>query len=163
MDLAGLGWRDGLLLAAGLVAVYLVVSVLHLIQLRRRRPTLSFVPAAPAAPTAAAAADAPAPAAPFAEHLARTGLEAEVARLREEVAALRDELAAVRAAPRVSPLYTEAMALARRGFDARGIAHECGISVAEAELVLAMSCDNRSFDDEVDHGGNGPGIDVAGR
>ncbi len=82
----------------------------------------------------------------FAEHLAVTELAAEVKQLREELRALRDEVAAIKEAPRVSPLYADAAELARRGFDARGVAAECGISVAEAELVLALSRGDRDFD-----------------
>ncbi|MBU1235657.1 MAG: DUF2802 domain-containing protein [Gammaproteobacteria bacterium] len=86
---------------------------------------------------------------PFAETLALTGLESEVRQLRGEVAALREELAELKEARRISPLYADAAALAHRGFDARGVAEECGISVAEAELVLAMSKDETNFDSEV--------------
>jgi hypothetical protein len=70
---------------------------------------------------------------------------------------LRAEMSELKAARRVSPLYAEAVALARRGFDARGIAAECGISVAEAELVQAMSDGGKNFDGEVDDGGSGQG------
>lgn len=82
----------------------------------------------------------------FAEHLAVTELAAEVRQLREELRTLREEVAAIKEAPRVSPLYADAAELARRGFDARGVAAECGISVAEAELVLALSRSDRDFD-----------------
>ncbi|HZV55270.1 MAG TPA: DUF2802 domain-containing protein [Rhodocyclaceae bacterium] len=95
------------------------------------------------------------PAQPFAATLAMTGLEAEVRKLRADVTALREELAEMKAARRVSPLYADAAALAQRGFDARGVAEECGISVAEAELVLAMSLEEKNFDGEVDDGGSG--------
>ncbi|MFT3734200.1 MAG: DUF2802 domain-containing protein [Rhodocyclaceae bacterium] len=59
--------------------------------------------------------------------------------LSEEVYALREELAAVRAASRVSPAYAEAVSLMRSGYDAQAVAERCGISVAEAELVRALS------------------------
>jgi hypothetical protein len=102
----------------------------------------------------AVAAEPPA-ASPFAATLAVTGLEAEVRQLRAELEALRQELAEVKQARRISPLYADAAALAHRGFDARGVAEECGISVAEAELVLAMSKDEQNFDSEVGNGGQG--------
>lgn len=92
----------------------------------------------------------------FAEQLSVTQLEAEVRQLRADVTALREEMAELKAARRVSPQYADAAALAQRGYDARGVAEECGISVAEAELVLAMSRDDADFDDtldEVKHGG----------
>lgn len=95
--------------------------------------------------------------------------EAELAELRAQLTAMATELAAVHAelselkvARRVSPMYAEAVALARRGYDARGIAEECGISVAEAELVLSMSSGSKDFDDEVDDGGSGP-VEPSGR
>jgi orotate phosphoribosyltransferase-like protein len=64
-------------------------------------------------------------------------------------------LADVRDARRISPLYADAAALAHRGFDARGVAEECGISVAEAELVMAMSRDDKDFDSEVEDDADG--------
>lgn len=91
----------------------------------------------------------------FAATLAVTALEAEVRQLRDDVAALRQEVAELKETRRISPLYAEAAALAHRGFDARGVADECGISVAEAELVLAMSRDDTDFDSEVDDGADG--------
>jgi len=101
------------------------------------------------------AAPEPVPATPFAATLGLTELEAEVRQLRAEMAAMRQELSELKEARRVSPLYADAAALAHRGFDARGVAEECGISVAEAELVLAMSRDDKTFDSEVDDGADG--------
>ncbi|HTY04819.1 MAG TPA: DUF2802 domain-containing protein [Rhodocyclaceae bacterium] len=89
---------------------------------------------------------------PFAATLAEVGLDAEVRQLRAEVADLRREVAELKEKRRVSPLYKDAAALAQRGFDAHGVAEECGISVAEAELVMAMSRDDKNFDSEVDDG-----------
>lgn len=57
----------------------------------------------------------------------------------EELAALRREVSELRAAAQVSPFYSEAVALARRGYDAQAIAERCGISVAEAEMVRSLS------------------------
>jgi hypothetical protein len=117
------------------------------------RPTLTEVDLVLDESTAPAAPAAPAP--PFAATLALSELEAEVRQLRTEVAELRKELVELKEARRVSPLYADAAALAHRGFDARGVAEECGISVAEAELVLAMSKDEKTFDSEVDDGAHG--------
>lgn len=61
--------------------------------------------------------------------------------LSEEVYVLREELTAVRAASRVSPAYAEAVSLMRSGLDAQAVAERCGISVAEAEMVRALSQD----------------------
>lgn len=102
----------------------------------------------------------PQPVSPFAATLGMTELDAEVRQLRAEVAAMRQELSELKEARRVSPLYADAAALAHRGFDARGVAEECGISVAEAELVLAMSRDEKLFDSEVEDGADGTGHDA---
>lgn len=75
----------------------------------------------------------------LAEHLARYDLEREVGRLREEVAQLRDAVRELRAARNISPQYAEALGLAQRGLTAQEIADRMGISLAEAELVHALS------------------------
>ena len=171
MEFLGFDWRDGVLLLAVAAAVYLLVMVLRLAALRRRpaaaarNPPAAEAPAQPAWPDrwdVPATPAEPAPAstegqpATFADHLAGTRLDLEVRQLREEVLALRRELGELKAARRVSPQYADAMALARRGYDAQGIAAECGIAVAEAELVLALSRDRVQFDNEVDDGGRSP-------
>jgi hypothetical protein len=106
------------------------------------------------------ATDEPVP--PFAATLANVGLEAEVRQLRAEVAALRQDVAELKEKRRISPLYADAAALAHRGFDAHGVAEECGISVAEAELVMAMSRDEKDFDSEVEDGPDGRQHDAEG-
>ena len=89
-------------------------------------------------------------------------LEGEVAQLRKEVGGLRAEVLilreeqqrvmnvaaelpvadvveeAVEVASSVSPLYNEAMQFALQGQDAAAISQSCGISRAEAELVVAL-------------------------
>lgn len=82
----------------------------------------------------------------FASQLARKTVENEVRQLhdlleqaRGEISRLHEEVAQLQAAQKVSPLYNEAMALAVRGVDAAGVAGRCGISIAEAELVVALS------------------------
>lgn len=114
-----------------------------------------------AAPVAAPPADAvrhsppPAEAATedFALALEVRQLRRDVSQLREvqdaqrsEIAALRGmldgqaaALAATRAAQSVSPMYSEALALAQRGMSADVIAERCSISVAEAELVQSLA------------------------
>jgi hypothetical protein len=165
MDFTEIGWRSGLMLAVAAVAAYLVVSLIRLMRLRRRggsaTPTAPETRIPPEVLAVTAQVDSGEVAAPkFAEHLAWTRLEAEVGELRAELAQLREELSQLKAARRISPLYADAAALAQRGYDAHGIAGECGISVAEAELVLAMSDGGKNFDDEVDDGGSGQGKPV---
>lgn len=90
-------------------------------------------------------------------------LESEVAQLRREVGGLRAEVLVLREAQQraqevaaldvpevesveeavdvattVSPLYSEAMQYALQGYDAAAISQNCGISRAEAELVVAL-------------------------
>lgn len=183
MDFIDIGWREGLLLAVAVVAVYLVVALLGLARLKRRRESVAVVeppfiageppdflasslsvridddrPDVPGSGKAAGRAAGDGHGSDFAAQLARGELEAEVRQLRADVAALRRELGELRSERtprRVSPRYEEAAALAERGFDARGVAEECGISVAEAELVLAMNRDEKTFDKEDDHDGIG--------
>jgi hypothetical protein len=97
-------------------------------------------------PPAPSGAIKPAPANDFAAQLTQKTLEGEVRQLREQLAESREEIQRMReemgrlsAAQKVSPLYNEAMALAVRGVDAAGVAGRCGISIAEAELVVALS------------------------
>ncbi|MFN6961006.1 MAG: DUF2802 domain-containing protein [Rhodocyclaceae bacterium] len=87
----------------------------------------------------------------LAEHLARYDIEREVGKLREEVAQLRDEVKELRAARNISPQYAEALGLAQRGLSAQQIADRMGISLAEAELVHALSRGEELFKE--------PGID----
>lgn len=76
-------------------------------------------------------------------------LESEVAQLRKEVGGLRAEILVLREEQRrepakspvthnVSPLYSDAMQMAMQGNDAASISEYCGISRAEAELVVAL-------------------------
>lgn len=82
----------------------------------------------------------------LAEHLARSETDLEVKRLRQEIHELRAELEELRAARRVSPQYAEAMELSQRGLTARDVAERLGISLAEAELVHALSRGEQDFD-----------------
>lgn len=83
----------------------------------------------------------------FGEQLYRSGVEADLERLRSEVAELKETIAQLKAARRVSPQYNEAMLLAQRGMDEQGIANQCGISIGEAELVLALSRNKQEYED----------------
>lgn len=88
----------------------------------------------------------------LAEHLARSDLERELRQLRKEVSELRAELEKMRGVSNVSPQYDEAVALAQRGLTAQDVADRLGISLAEAELVHAMSRGESIFD-EGEHDG----------
>ncbi len=75
----------------------------------------------------------------FGQQVMNSGIEAELAELRGEIAALKEEVSLLKAARHVSPQYGEAMALAQQGMAAQQVAERCGISVAEAEMVCALS------------------------
>ena len=63
----------------------------------------------------------------------------EIDRLVHDITELQDELARVREQPTSSPEYSEASVLAAQGLNAEMIAARCGISLAEAELVLSLA------------------------
>lgn len=89
----------------------------------------------------------------FGAELERSQLERDVRQLRDEVAALRRELDEMKAASRVSPQYSDAMALVQRGMTAQDVADRCSISLAEAELVWALARNPQDFEEEDDYGG----------
>jgi hypothetical protein len=77
-------------------------------------------------------------------------LEQEIARLRREIGGLRTEVRTLREEQRremskvqitqnTSPFYSDAMQLAMQGREAEDISLLCGISRAEAELVVALA------------------------
>lgn len=101
----------------------------------------------------------------FSAQLTQKTLEGEVRQLREQLAESRNEIQRMReemqrlsAAQKVSPLYNEAMALAVRGVDAAGVAGRCGISIAEAELVVALSRRPDAIEEDREERGYGRGI-----
>src|SRR5690606_30348662 len=121
----------------------------------RPEPTKPQAPLAAAPATAEAASD-------FSALLTQKTLENEIRQLREQLAESRkeiqrlsEEVQRVGAAQKVSPLYNEAMALAVRGVDAAGVAGRCGISIAEAELVVALSKRPDAIEDEGEERGYG--------
>jgi ABC-type multidrug transport system fused ATPase/permease subunit len=72
------------------------------------------------------------------------GLRAEVQTLREEQ---RREISKVKITQSASPFYSDAMQLATQGREAADISVLCGISRAEAELVVALARnDSQAFD-----------------
>ena len=83
----------------------------------------------------------------LADHLARSDVEMEVQRMRDEMGRMRAEMEELRVARRVSPQYAEAMELSQRGLSAQDVADRLGISLAEAELVHALSRGDKNFDE----------------
>lgn len=152
-DFSLLALRDYLLLAAGLVAIYLTLLVIRL----RRPPgadarTMAASPLPSDSESLYGPAESPMGAATesmdtaFSRQLAQSSVGLEVQRLQRETKQLRAELAELaeevrqlKATHNVSPIYSEAMSLAERGELPSGIAARCGISIGEAELVAALA------------------------
>jgi hypothetical protein len=161
LELGGmtLGLREGVIALIALVAVYMVFVLLRMFPLRNRltsteKPASSASADAPETPPATAPSAAEESWAQtsgeLAEEALHSGLEQELAQMREEVDAIRGELAALRAdmqqelshlraSQSVSPIYGDAMQLAVSGYDPAAIAERCGIARAEAELVVALA------------------------
>lgn len=125
MDLfEGFGLREMAIGTAVLLGVYSGIVILRLARLSRPRPSAPVWKQDPAH---------------FGRQAVTSGIEAELAELRAEIAALKEKVSLLEAARHVSPQYGEAVALAHKGLDAQQIAERCDISVAEAEMVLALS------------------------
>ncbi|MBV2234382.1 MAG: DUF2802 domain-containing protein [Sterolibacterium sp.] len=153
------GVRDIVILVIGVVAVYLLVALLRLSQIRRPGKSEASLPSFSAAsdkPRDAADETRPAttridnvesstPMVPLFEYqLFRNQVEAELAQLRQELASLHESIAQLSVTRRMSPQYNEAMQLAQRGASARLIAEQCAISLGEAELVAALGRDQQN-------------------
>lgn len=163
-----IGWREVVVGVIVLVAIYMLVVVLRMRGLRHKAspgvvPAPVVEPGSVASEPVLASSVMPvaeeseprvaetwqSTAGMSAQEVFIQGVEAEVVQLRDEVDALRGELAALRdelhnelahlrATQTVSPLYSDAMQMATLGHDAALIAERCGISRAEAELMVAL-------------------------
>lgn len=173
MDFTEFSIRYAIICAVAVIAVYLLVLLLRLSQIKRRKPGIPALeralkfdadgiytlrrgpplkeaadsPPANRQPAPEAEAQDSSEAAQFREQLFRSSVEAELERMRSEVAGLKETIAQLKAARRVSPQYNEAMSLAQRGMDKQSIADECGISIGEAELVLALSRNKQEYEE----------------
>jgi len=65
-------------------------------------------------------------------------MEMQFAALQERADALSKELDAARRGPKSSGQYREAVEMAEQGLDAAAVADNCGISRAEADLIVAL-------------------------
>ena len=70
----------------------------------------------------------------------------ELGSLREQVACMGTDINAVRRAPQSSGQYREAVEMAEQGLDASTVADNCGISRAEADLIVALHRSRESLD-----------------
>mgnify|MGYP001327182583 CR=1 FL=1 len=122
--LDSLGLREWVIGIAVLLGIYSGILMLRLSRVARSKPAEAVWTQSPA---------------DFGGQMVASGIEAELAELRGEVDALKGEVAQLKAARNVSPQYGEAVALAQKGMAAQQIAERCGISVAEAEMVCALS------------------------
>jgi hypothetical protein len=165
MDFTDFTVRYGIICAVAVVVVYLLVTLARLAQIRlqqrNRQRAMELdndeaywnspdqsVPVEEDVIESRRTAQVPGQApAKFGEQLFRSGIEAELQQLRSELAGLKDNVAQLKAARRVSPQYNEAMLLAQRGMNVHDIAEECGISMGEAELVLALSRNKQEYED----------------
>jgi hypothetical protein len=163
-----LGWRELLIFAIGLLAVYVFVVFLRLLLLRPKvheevvhsdvfddefSASELIDDAAPAVAQAAPVGEAPKrdlATKRFVEHRHLEVVEHDVADIQEEMKNLRSELRLLRndlqqqvdrlkVSQNTSPLYSDAMQMALLGHDANTIAERCSIAVAEAELVVALA------------------------
>ncbi len=190
MEIAGIPVRDVVVGVCIVIAIYVAVTMLRLMRLRRHKASAEESPprvlpkldldldvgddehdadagddlvySRPVAPPAPPPVQQQAAEPPrFEAELGRSQLEREVRQLREEVSSLRAELEEMKAASRVSPQYADAMALAQRGLTAQDVADRCGISLAEAELVWALARGPQDTEQEDEYGGE-PGRNPAG-
>jgi hypothetical protein len=65
-------------------------------------------------------------------------LQADLARMLERVDDLGATVEGLRRTPQTSGQYREAVEMAERGSDAGAVAESCGISRAEADLIVAL-------------------------
>jgi hypothetical protein len=65
-------------------------------------------------------------------------MQADLARMRERVDELGATVESLRRTPQTSGQYREAVEMAERGSDAGAVAESCGISRAEADLIVAL-------------------------
>ncbi|MFY9329265.1 MAG: DUF2802 domain-containing protein [Georgfuchsia sp.] len=147
--------HDAILLCAGVSAIYLIVAVLQLMQLKRNRPAITHAREPWVGRQLLPDTDTQSPDDPsFPHQLRQIGIEAglkrldiEVERLRTELQATRNELKLLRnerSSRSGAAFYNEAMSFAKSGFSANGIASRCGISMSEAELVAVLARDPKN-------------------
>lgn len=147
--------HDALLLALGVAAVYLVVALLQLLQLRTAVTKPQHQACEPSLGIVDDAVESDKDRFSVLLEQNRTEvllkqLQAELERLRADMQSLRGEmrLGNANAAPISSPIkpestskYSDARRYAQHGMSAAGIAQKCGISLREAELVAALGRD----------------------
>jgi hypothetical protein len=161
--LASLSWREMLLAAIVLLAIYILFTFLRINRLKRETQAAQELSPGAFQDTAeqeveSTRDDAVVQISVAAEEHSRVlelrrkvdVLEQELAQLRREIGGLRVEVQTLREEQRreiskvkitqsASPFYSDAMHLATQGREAADISVLCGISRAEAELVVALT------------------------
>jgi hypothetical protein len=120
----GFSFREAVVGIAVLLGIYSGIIIIRLSRLSKKAPSPPVWKQDPVL---------------FGDQMLKSGIEAELKGLRDQMAALKEEMEKLKTARTVSPQYSEAVALAQQGVAAQAIAERCGISVAEAELVRALS------------------------
>lgn len=140
MDIAQLEWQAALAVIAVLCAGLVGYGLFRLTRAKAGKAesavTITAPPTSPAA-TPPVVGD-PTDKTSFALRQFMVGVQAELDQLREEITQLKNEVALLKVIQGTAPQYNDAVQLAKADTSPTAIADECGISVAEAELVLAL-------------------------
>ena len=134
-----IGWRGAVLLLIACLGIYVAFTLWRLHRIKAAAAVTEARALRTPVPTPVATADPVG----FATQQFMRGVQGELEDMRRQLADLRDEVGRLKASRQSAPHYTEAMALAEGGADAQTVASRCGISLAEAELVLALSRKDR--------------------
>ena len=116
-------WRELLIVVAVVLAVYIAEMLLLLRSKRGAKPSKAE---------------------PVEPELMRFGrIDDDIEQLREQVLALKAEIQELKEAPQADfhtpqTPYSQAIQLAKQGVTIAEVAAQCGISRAEAELIVAM-------------------------
>lgn len=155
METAAPGLHDAILLCTVVSAVYFVVALLQLMQLKHNRPVaiVACEPSVRGQPSDAADDACPVDDRSFYHQLRRSSIESDIRRLNREVERLHTALQAMqhdvnqlrreRAIQGNGTLDNDAQPHSMRSLGVVGSAAQSGISVREAELVAALAQDPR--------------------
>ena len=122
MEALVIGWRELLVVAFAVLAVY-VAELILLLRWSGARGARGWSRVAPSG----------------SESPALTRMSLEIAELRKQIVRLQAELDKLKSLsqPVASP-YNQAIQMARQGLSATEVASGCGISRGEAELIVAL-------------------------
>ena len=147
--------HDAILLCAGVAAVYMVIAIMQLFQIKRQAFRVDAGVPSPVTkePSIGRALlleplSVKADQSVFTTHLERTTIDAELKRLNDVIGRqktaltnMSDEIKCLlgeRSGTATTPNYNVAMEMAKQGLDAVAIATRCRISIGEAQLVASL-------------------------